>query len=105
MPIIVDISEDKFLNEIFDAIEARREARGAAREEAKIKNEVTQNLIKSGRLFLEEIADLVKVSLDFVLDVQEKMRQTAMEKEVTRNYYESINDFHVNQSLQPRNGR
>jgi predicted transposase YdaD len=90
MPIIVDISEDKFLNEIFDAIEARREAigyvrgyvRGYAIGYAQVKTEVTQRLIESGRVSLEEIAKIVKVSLDFVLDVQEKMRQAAMEEAI-----------------------
>ncbi len=86
MPIIVDISEDKFLNEIFDAIEARREARGYERGYergyAKVQTEVTQRLIKSGRVSLEEIAKIVKVSLDFVLDIQEKMSQTDIENEV-----------------------
>ena len=84
MPLTIDISQDKFLNEICDVFETRGEARGEARGKAEGKAEAVRDILESGRFSVEEVADLLKVSLDLVLSVKQKMLKAAKRKKVNK---------------------
>ena len=86
MPLTIDISQDKFLNEICDVFETRGEARGEARGKAEGKAEAVRDILESGRFSVEEVADLLKVSLDLVLSVKQKMLKAAKRKKVNKKW-------------------
>jgi hypothetical protein len=88
MPLTIDISEDKFLNEICDAFEARGEARGEAkgRAEGKIegKAEAAKGMLESGRFSVEEIADLLKVSFESVNTIKKQIAKDTKKSKSTK---------------------
>jgi predicted XRE-type DNA-binding protein len=69
MPIFIDISEDKFLMELWDAAEAQGKINASVKETAHTIGTI-RRLLDSNKLSQQEISDILRVPLGLVYDVE-----------------------------------
>ena len=69
MPIFIDISEDEFLMELWDAAEAQGKISASVKETAHTIGTI-RRLLDTNRLSHQEITDILNVPLGLVYDVE-----------------------------------
>jgi hypothetical protein len=90
MPIFIDISEDEFLMELWDAAEAQGKISASVKETALTIGTI-RRLLDTHRLSHQEIADIQNVPLGLVYDVEAGL----MSKNVGINNKTSIEEYPI----------